>query len=149
MLCCQIALRLRDARLVSNAADGLVVRGDRLRLEQALGNLVDNALRHGAGTIELSATAADGAVALHVRDGGPGFPPEFLGAAFERFTRADPARGARLIGLADRVEALGGRLELHSPPGAGTSLLVVLPFTAVGRAGEPVGSAPPGGRPAP
>jgi signal transduction histidine kinase len=86
-------------RLVSSAAPDLVVSGDRLRLEQALGNLVDNALRHGAGTIELSATAADGVVELHVRDGGPGFPPEFLGAAFERFTRADPARSSGGAGL--------------------------------------------------
>ena len=86
-------------RLVNNAANGLVVSGDRLRLEQALGNLVDNALRHSAGTIELTAAAADGVVELHVRDDGPGFPPEFLGAAFERFTRADPARSGGGAGL--------------------------------------------------
>jgi signal transduction histidine kinase len=86
-------------RLVSAAAPDLVVSGDRLRLEQALGNLVDNALRHGAGTIELSAVAVDGVVELHVRDGGPGFPPEFLVHAFERFTRADPARSSGGAGL--------------------------------------------------
>jgi two-component system OmpR family sensor kinase len=86
-------------RLVSDGGDGLALRGDRLRLEQALGNLVDNALRYGAGTIELLASGADETVELHVRDGGPGFPPEFLGRAFERFVRADPARSSGGAGL--------------------------------------------------
>jgi len=78
----------------------LRLRGDPLRLEQALGNLVDNALRHGGRRIELAAAATDGRVELHVRDDGPGFPPELLaGGAFERFTRADPARGRGGAGL--------------------------------------------------
>jgi signal transduction histidine kinase len=86
-------------RLVSDGGDGLALRGDRLRLEQALGNLVDNALRYGAGTIELHAGGDDETVELHVRDQGPGFPPEFLGRAFERFARADPARSSGGTGL--------------------------------------------------
>lgn len=86
-------------RLVTDASAGLVVDGDRLRLEQALGNLVDNALRYGAGRIELAAAENDGTVELHVRDEGPGFPSEFLTVAFERFTRADAARGSGGAGL--------------------------------------------------
>jgi signal transduction histidine kinase len=85
--------------LSSAAAPDLVVHGDRLRLEQALANLVDNALRHGGGAIELSAAASDGVVELHVRDEGQGFPSEFLDRAFERFTRADPARSTGGAGL--------------------------------------------------
>jgi two-component system, OmpR family, sensor kinase len=76
--------------------------GDRLRLEQALANLVDNALRYAQGNVELSAcvaSGADGRVELHVVDDGPGFPPEFLPRAFERFTRADAARGRGGTGL--------------------------------------------------
>ncbi|HEX7255382.1 MAG TPA: ATP-binding protein [Gaiellaceae bacterium] len=84
------------------AADDIVLRADRLRLEQALGNLVDNALRHGSGTIRLDAVERDGRVELHVRDEGPGLPPEFVPHAFERFTRADEARttGGAGLGLA-------------------------------------------------
>src|SRR6266550_6741835 len=83
---------------VHGAAD-VRVRGDRLRLEQALANLVDNALRYGGERIELAATAHNGVVELHVRDDGAGFPPELLDRAFERFARADPARAAGGAGL--------------------------------------------------
>jgi two-component system, OmpR family, sensor kinase len=82
--------------------DGTVLNADRLRLEQALGNLVDNALRHGAGTIRLEAVEEDGRIELHVRDEGPGLSPDFVPQAFERFTRADVARtsGGAGLGLA-------------------------------------------------
>lgn len=73
--------------------------GDRIRLEQALGNLVDNALRYGAGVVRLSAAAHDEAVRLHVSDDGAGFDPRFLPQAFERFARADDARGRGGTGL--------------------------------------------------
>ncbi|HEV2592807.1 MAG TPA: ATP-binding protein [Gaiellaceae bacterium] len=79
--------------------DGLVVDADPVRIEQALGNLVDNALHHGAGTITLSARRGGGKVELHVADEGAGFPPEFAARAFDRFTRADEARSERGTGL--------------------------------------------------
>ncbi|MDX6538630.1 MAG: hypothetical protein QOI71_240 [Gaiellales bacterium] len=80
-------------------ADAGVVEGDRLRLEQALANLIENALRHGHGDIELSARAASGAIELTVRDCGSGMPQEFEARAFERFTRADDARSGPGAGL--------------------------------------------------
>ena len=73
------------------------MNADPLRLEQALGNLLDNALRHGGPHIELAAEARGDAVRLHVRDDGPGFPDGL--AAFERFTRGDAARGRGGAGL--------------------------------------------------
>jgi signal transduction histidine kinase len=83
-------------------APGIQLRGDSARLEQALGNMVENALRHGRGPVTLSAATVNGHVELHVRDGGPGFPDDFLPEAFERFSRADEGRtgGGTGLGLA-------------------------------------------------
>jgi two-component system, OmpR family, sensor kinase len=81
------------------AEDRLTLVVDRLRAHQALGNLVDNALRHGRGRIRLVARRANGRVELHVHDQGPGFPPGFLDHAFDRFTRADLSRQGPGVGL--------------------------------------------------
>ena len=103
---------------------GLRVRADPLRLRQALSNLVDNALRHGEGTIVLRAAAAGEDVVLEVSDEGEGFAPDIAGRAFERFARGDAARsrGGTGLGLAIvRViaEAHGGSAEIvESPHGA-------------------------------
>jgi heavy metal sensor kinase len=85
--------------LVVQAPDGLELDGDRLRLEQAMANLVDNALRYGAGEVRVSATANRDSVELHVTDEGPGFPADFLDRAFARLTRADYARSRGGSGL--------------------------------------------------
>jgi two-component system, OmpR family, sensor kinase len=89
------------ALAVATGPDQMIV-ADRVRLEQALGNLVDNALRHGGGTIRLQADSRDGTTTLQVSDEGEGFPSSFLPHAFERFARADEARsrGATGLGLA-------------------------------------------------
>jgi signal transduction histidine kinase len=83
-------------------AGALRLRGDRARLEQALGNLVDNAKRHGRGEVRLSATERDLSVELHVTDEGDGLPADFAPLAFQRFTRADGgrSRGGAGLGLA-------------------------------------------------
>src|SRR3989440_7511475 len=81
-----------EGRSVSvDPGDPLVVSADRLLLEQALGNLVDNAFHHGAGEIRLSAARRNGSAELHVSDNGSGFPAGFLHRAFEPFSRAQKA----------------------------------------------------------
>jgi two-component system OmpR family sensor kinase len=100
------ALVAARGRAVAVAApDTLAVTGDRLLLEQALGNLLENALRHGAGDVRLSAQARDGWVELHVTDGGAGFAVEFLPRAFDRFSRADEARTSEGAGLGLTIAA--------------------------------------------
>jgi two-component system OmpR family sensor kinase len=111
------------------------VDGDRPRLEQALGNLVDNALRHGAGTVRLEVQADDGSVALRVSDSGQGFPAEFLPRAFERFSRADDARtrgGAGLgLALVDAVaRAHGGAANARNRSEGGAEVTVTIPDRA-------------------
>lgn len=103
--------------IVVEAPEELALDADEQRLGQALGNLVDNALRHGVGEIALRARAAAGAVELEVADEGPGFAPELAGRAFERFARGDEARtrGGAGLGLAivrAIAEAHGGGAEL-------------------------------------
>jgi heavy metal sensor kinase len=91
---------LRRAVRVTGSAP--VLDADPARLEQALGNHVDNALAYGAGTVELSARSVNGHVELHVTDEGRGFPPGFAPRAFDRFSRADESRshGGSGLGLA-------------------------------------------------
>jgi two-component system, OmpR family, sensor kinase len=85
--------------LVTRAPDDLCIAADRLRLEQALGNLVENALRHGAGPITLTAGIVDGCVEFHVCDEGSGFPVDFVARAFQRFSRPETTRSAPGAGL--------------------------------------------------
>jgi signal transduction histidine kinase len=75
-----------------------------------------NAAKHAqADMVDLTVHTNEAELHLCVRDDGVG--------------GADPGRGSGLIALTDRVEALGGRLELHSPPGDGTTLRIALPLT--------------------
>jgi two-component system OmpR family sensor kinase len=111
-------------------ADGSpVARVDRLRLEQALGNLVDNALRHGEGAVTISAAAHGSTAELHVLDQGPGFPAGFVEKAFEPFSRAVPTGDGSGLGLAivaTIVRAHGGEVTVRSRPGEGTDVSIRL-----------------------
>ena len=119
------------ARPISvDAEPALAVYADEPRLLQALGNLVDNALRYGSGEIALRARRAADGVELEVSDQGDGFPAGFAERAFERFARGDRARTRDGAGLGLAIvrtiaEAHGGRAELAQ--GAGASVRIWLP----------------------
>ena len=135
----RFARRARDQQcsLTVGASDGIGLVADPLRLEQAVGNLVDNALRHGGHRIELGAAAAGDIVELYVRDDGPGFPEDFIETAFERFTRADSARarggaGLGLAIVAAIANAHGGLVAARNRPEGGAEVSLSLPRNGTG-----------------
>jgi len=124
--------RAEQRTLLAEPADGLTLTADRARLEQALANMVDNALRHGDGDVVLSAARDDGLIELHVRDRGPGFPDDFLPSAFERFSRADEARsrGGTGLGLAITsavAKAHGGAAHASNREEGGADVWLEIP----------------------
>jgi heavy metal sensor kinase len=127
--------RAAGGDVVTRAPQGLRTHADPLRLEQALGNLLDNALRHGADTVVVQAERRGGTVELHVSDNGPGFPPGFLKTAFERFTRADQARTTGGVGLGLSIvrsiaRAHGGEAHATNRVSGGADAWISLPETA-------------------
>ena len=124
-----VAIRIH----VDAQADQIVADPD--RIEQAIENLVGNALRHtpAGGTITLSATQARGDATLSVSDTGAGIPPAHLPHVFERFYKADTARAAEStgsgLGLSITkaiIERHGGTIRVASQPG-NTTFTIVLP----------------------
>jgi signal transduction histidine kinase len=103
----------------------VLVRGDRVRLAQAVGNLLANALEHGAGTVEVGARSASGRVRIEVSDEGDGLPAPVA----ELTSRARGGIGRRGRGLAiasDIVARHGGRL-VSAPSAGGARLAIELP----------------------
>lgn len=130
----RFARRAQEAgrTIVIEAPDGATADVDPLRVEQALGNLLDNALRHGGGEVSLRASLNGDGLRLEVSDHGSGFPPEFADRAFERFTRADEGRtgGGTGLGLAIAhaiAAAHGGDAEILAHDHALTAVRISLP----------------------
>ena len=111
--------RARAGRAILVEDGDVTVSADPLRLRQALGNLVDNALRHGDGDVVLRARARTTAASRsRSPTAAPGFAPDIADRAFERFARGDAARtrGGTGLGLAivrAIAEAHGGRATLE------------------------------------
>jgi signal transduction histidine kinase len=113
------------------------VRADGRRLEQALQNLVANAVRHtpDGGRVTVSAARAAGGLRLRVDDTGPGIAPEDLPLVFDRFYKADKARTAGEAGsglglsiVKAIVERHGGRVAAGASDAGGARFEIVLPM---------------------
>jgi len=109
----------------------VVVKADRLRLEQAVSNLIDNAVRHGSGRVDVAVHRAGDHAVIEIVDAGPGLDAGLLNRATEPFAHGRTAAGAGL-GLAivrAIVDAHGGEVTLKNAegPGRGTSVTVSLP----------------------
>jgi two-component system OmpR family sensor kinase len=128
---------------ISWTADPRVVQVDPSRVRQALEDLLDNALRHGAGAaVDVAVRRTEGVIQLTVQDHGPGFPPEVLAIeAFEPFAhRQASTSGANAaagdgagLGLAivrAVAEAHGGSVELANRAGGGAAVTLVLRIPA-------------------
>ena len=129
--------KIRGVRLVRGDATRLRVNGHALRLEQALVNLLDNAVKFnrqgGEARIE-SGMTADGQVFVSVADTGSGIPSDDLPRIFERFYRVDKARsravGGTGLGLSivkHVVERMGGTIKVESRLGRGSTFTILLP----------------------
>jgi len=127
-------------RIEVSSPAGLVLLADRRRLEQALSNLVENALRHGSGTVSLRGEADDDVLTLAVADEGTGFAAGFTERAFERFSRADGSNAGAGLGLAivsAIAEAHGGTASASNAP---AEVTLSLPVGRIASNPTPAGS---------
>jgi two-component system OmpR family sensor kinase len=127
------AFSMRGADVVAAAGDSpLVVDGDPVRLRQVLDNLIANALTHAGSDspVSVRATASRGSVEVAVTDSGPGIPQGELARIFDLGVRLDvdmPGSGLGLALSRAIVDAHGGRIEVDSAPGEGSTFTIVLP----------------------
>jgi signal transduction histidine kinase len=115
--------------------DGLMVTVDRDALKQVMLILVDNALKHSEGDIQVIATQAGPQVEIQVRDHGPGIPADKLARLFDRFYRGDeipvtPGFGLGLPIAKALVEGMGGAILVESEEGTGSVVRLQLTRTA-------------------
>jgi len=126
------AARTGQRTVTSRSAGDLTVPADPERLEQALTNMITNALRYGEGPVVVNARERNEHVELHVLDEGEGFDPTFLPRAFDRFARADPARSSGGAGLGLSIvkaiaEAHGGHARAANRQDGGADVWLELP----------------------
>jgi signal transduction histidine kinase len=130
-----LAARMHNAAkslAVERHVENALVLGDVQSLERIFAAVLHNALMHGGGEIYVSVDADEATVSVEIRDDGPGFSPEALEHATERFWRGDSARsrGGTGLGLSIArilVEAHGGELRLTNSERGGAIVTVTLP----------------------
>jgi two-component system phosphate regulon sensor histidine kinase PhoR len=139
---CEAKAAERQVKLALECWEELTAKLNHRLLEQAVVNLIDNAIKYSdaGSTVEIDAAGRNGEIVIEVRDQGCGIAREHLPRLFERFYRADKARSRKLggtgLGLAivkHIAQAHGGRVTVDSAPGKGSTFGIHLPEG--GRAG--------------
>jgi two-component system, OmpR family, phosphate regulon sensor histidine kinase PhoR len=133
---CRERAAVRDIEIDLSCPEDLTAAINAPLLEQAVVNLIGNAVKYSPATrpVQVEARRENGEVLILVRDQGPGIAPEHLPRIFERFYRVDPGRSRKVggtgLGLAivkHIAQAHGGYVTLESAPGAGSTFLIHLP----------------------
>jgi heavy metal sensor kinase len=132
--------REKELRFKLNPLDEITIKGDRIKLRQLFLNILENAVRYtpNGGSISGSLIKDKDTAIISISDTGIGIPPEHLPHIFERFYRVDKARsraeGGTGLGLAIAkyiAEAHGGKIEVESQVGKGSTFSVKLPINEV------------------
>jgi signal transduction histidine kinase len=125
----------RQIRIGLEAAPSLTVPGDRVRLEQALGNLVSNAVKFSplGETVRVRALSENGQAVVEICDSGIGIPEDEIPELMQRFYRASTAGTVDGTGLGlaisrEIIERHQGRIEVESEQGLGSTFRVRLPL---------------------
>ena len=134
---CQAKADAKDISIRINCEFGLMAEMNRTMLEQALINLIDNAVKYSpeSSKVEVVALKIRNEVKITVLDEGRGIEAEHLPRLFERFYRTDRARSRQMggtgLGLSivkHIAEAHGGRVSVESRPGAGSTFVLTIPL---------------------
>ena len=139
----------KQLRLVTdiNVAEDIFCRSDAFRIKQIVNNLVSNAIKYtDEGEVRVGITVLNGWMTLSVSDTGCGMTPEELQSVFNAFTRLPGAQGKEGVGLGltitrEIVTLLGGRINVASTKGKGTTFRVCLPVKVVANQGIHSGGA--------
>lgn len=145
----QPAMAERQHQVAVDLTDDVVVAGDLPLLNRAITNLIENELAHlpPGRQIHLRLRSQQGSAELVIEDNGPGFPPDIIARAFERFVKGKHSKGHGL-GLAfvhAVVQAHGGTIKISDHPGGGAVITLSLPayeFRAPNHTSEPITSSP-------
>ncbi|CAN5412589.1 hypothetical protein BH09ACT1_BH09ACT1_09150 [soil metagenome] len=134
------------SRTVVVEGERVVISADETQCRQILLNLVSNALAYTAGAVRVDVTSGEGSAQVTVDDDGPGLTAEQTERMFDRFWRADGARGRAGTGLGLAIvkgfaESHGGTVVVSSDPTRGTRVTVMLPLD-----GQETGKIPAGTR---
>ena len=130
-----------------NVAEDMFCRSDAFRIKQIVNNLVGNAIKYtDEGEVRVGITMQNGWMTLSVKDTGCGMTPEELQTVFNAFTRLPGAQGKEGVGLGltitrEIVTLLGGRIDVASTKGKGTTFRVCLPVKVVANQGTHSGGA--------